>query len=45
MCDAYENDCIFDRFDICSSPCSNFMITGMFDKSFHVVDKQGEKNV
>jgi len=42
LCELYENEAIFDKFNIASSPCSNYFITGMFNSNFHVVDTMGE---
>ena len=44
LCELYENEAIFDKFNLASSPCSNYFITGMFNSNFHVVDKAGDKN-
>ena len=44
LCELYENECIFDKFDISSSPCSKYYATGSFNSSFHIVDKNGETN-
>ena len=38
LCDLYENECIFDKFNVVSSPCSNFMATGYFDGKFHLIN-------
>ena len=45
LCELYENECIFDKFSIASSPCSNYFVTGNFNKTFHVIDYMGEKNL
>jgi len=34
----FENDCIFDRFSISSSPDGNTILTGNYNNSFHLVD-------
>lgn len=44
LCELYENECIFDKFSISSSPDSNYFITGNFNSNFHIVDRQGENN-
>ena len=44
LCELYENECIFDKFTITSSPDSSFFVTGNFNKTFHVIDYLGEKN-
>lgn len=44
LCELYENECIFDKFSISSSPDSNFMITGNFNSTFHIIDREGATN-
>ena len=31
LCELYENESIFDKFDLCSSPDSNTIITGNYN--------------
>ena len=45
LCEMFERDCIFDKFSIASSPCSDYFVTGMFNNKFHVVDRNGEQNL
>ncbi|KRX11177.1 WD40-repeat-containing domain [Pseudocohnilembus persalinus] len=45
LCELYENECIFDKFSIQSSPCGNYFTTGNFNSSFHVIDRFGENNL
>jgi serine/threonine-protein phosphatase 2A regulatory subunit B len=45
LCELYENDCIFDKFSISSSPCSNYFLTGLFNNNFHIADAQGGNNM
>lgn len=45
LCELYENDCIFDKFSISSSPCSNYFLTGLFNNNFHVSDLSGTNNL
>ncbi len=45
LCELYENECIFDKFNISSSPDSNYFITGNFNSTFHIVDRNGENNL
>jgi serine/threonine-protein phosphatase 2A regulatory subunit B len=45
LCDLYESENIFDKFELCSSPDSQFMLTGTYTDSFHVVDRQGNSAV
>jgi serine/threonine-protein phosphatase 2A regulatory subunit B len=44
LCGLYEKDCIFDKFSISASPCSDYVVTGMFNNRFHIMDRKGEKN-
>ena len=44
LCELYENDCIFERFDVTPSPCSNYFVTGNFNNNFNLVDRNGETN-
>lgn len=45
LCDLYESENIFDKFEISSSADSQFMLTGSYSDSFHVVDRQGSSAV
>lgn len=44
LCELYENECIFDKFSICSGPDSNQVLTGMFNNNFHVIDVKKDTN-
>ena len=44
LCELYENDAIFDKFSISSSPCSNYFLTGLFNNNFHISDTKGAHN-
>jgi len=44
LCELYENECIFDKFSISSSPCSNYFLTGLFNNNFHISDIAGTNN-
>ena len=44
LVDLYENESIFDRFNVASSPDSNFLCTGLYNGNFHIIDKFGEIN-
>ena len=39
LCELYENESIFDKFDLCSSPDSNVIMTGSYNSSFHLFDR------
>lgn len=36
-----ENECIFDKFSLASSPDSNTMVTGNYNNCFHLIDADG----
>jgi len=38
LCDLYENDCIFDKFEAAWSPSSLHIITGSYSNNFSVLD-------
>ncbi|KAK9865041.1 hypothetical protein WJX84_007852 [Apatococcus fuscideae] len=40
LCDLYENDCIFDKFDCALSGKGNHFATGTYSNFFRVLDKQ-----
>jgi len=44
LCELYENECIFDKFSICSGPDSNQVMTGMFNNNFHIIDVKKDTN-
>ena len=38
----YENDCLFDRFDVRWSPNGRYLSTGLYNDSFSVIDTASE---
>lgn len=38
LSEMFENDCIFDRFDISMSKDSNTILTGNYNNNFHAID-------
>lgn len=42
LCDLYENDCIFDKFECKFSGDSNHIMTGSYNNGFHIFDREGE---
>jgi serine/threonine-protein phosphatase 2A regulatory subunit B len=42
LCELYENDCIFDKFQLCSSPSGPYISTGSYGNMFKVVDWQND---
>lgn len=45
LCELYENEAIFDKFSISSSPCSKYFLTGLFNNNFHISDVSGQNNL
>ncbi|KAJ1452586.1 protein phosphatase 2A regulatory B subunit [Pelagophyceae sp. CCMP2097] len=41
LCDLYESDCIFDKFECASSPTGDRCATGSYSDTFHVFDEKG----
>lgn len=41
----YEDELIYDRFFMDVSPHSDYMVTGSYNKSGHIVDINGGSNV
>lgn len=44
LCDLYESENIFDKFELATSPDSNFIMTGTYSDSFHIVDRLGNSS-
>lgn len=43
LCDLYENDCIFDKFELACSSNANFLLTGSYGQYFFVYDVLTDK--
>jgi serine/threonine-protein phosphatase 2A regulatory subunit B len=43
LCDLYENDAIFDKFEACWSNNSSQLLTGSYNNTFYICDAFGEK--
>ncbi|KAL6066743.1 protein phosphatase 2A regulatory subunit cdc55 [Balamuthia mandrillaris] len=43
LCDLYENDCIFDKFECTMSGGGDHLITGSYHNYFNIYDIQGER--
>jgi len=41
LCDLYENDCIFDKFETSVSGNGKYYMTGSYNSAFHIYDNQG----
>jgi serine/threonine-protein phosphatase 2A regulatory subunit B len=44
LCDLYENESVFDKFEVNASPCGNYLLTGSYNNNGHVIDIEGSKN-
>eukprot|EP01132_Coremiostelium_polycephalum_P003338 gene3338-4184_t len=44
LCDLYENDCIFDKFECTLSHDGNQMLTGSYHNYFHIYDRNNSKD-
>ncbi|KNC77492.1 protein phosphatase PP2A regulatory subunit B [Sphaeroforma arctica JP610] len=45
MCDLYENDCIFDKFECTTSGNDMQIMTGSYHNMFHIFNADGSKEV
>mmetsp|Transcript_28213 Transcript_28213/g.31338 ORF Transcript_28213/g.31338 Transcript_28213/m.31338 type:complete len:395 (-) Transcript_28213:126-1310(-) len=43
LCDLYENDSIFDKFECCWNPNSSRVLTGSYNNNFYICDVFGEQ--
>lgn len=44
LCEVYESETIFDKFDLQLSPDSNLVLTGGYNSNVHVIDLQRQQN-
>jgi serine/threonine-protein phosphatase 2A regulatory subunit B len=44
LCDVYENESIFDKFDMHISPSSTMVLSGGYNSNLHVIDLQNGTN-
>lgn len=44
LCELYENEQILEKFDIKSSPDSNLILTGNFNSTFHLINRESQAN-
>lgn len=42
LCDLYETDSLFDKFDVCCSGDGRHMVTGTYSNLFRVIDRQND---
>lgn len=45
LCDAYENDAIFDRFECATSGCGNYYLTGSYHNFFYLYDQKDNSSL
>jgi len=45
LCELYENEGIFDKFNISVSKDAKYFMTGLFNSNFHISDRNGENNL
>lgn len=43
LCDLYENDCIFDKFELSVSGDGRRVCTGSYHNIFHIFDREGKR--
>ena len=44
LCDLYENDCIFDKFETSVSGTGDYYMTGSYNSAFHIYDHNGKSD-
>jgi serine/threonine-protein phosphatase 2A regulatory subunit B len=44
LCEVFENEHIYDKFDLSISPCSTMALTGSYNGLVHVIDMQRKVN-
>lgn len=44
LCQMFENDSIFDKFNLVASNCSSTLVTGNFNNFFHTIDMNDLQN-
>ena len=44
LCEVYESETIFDKFDLQISPDSKHVLTGSYNSNFHVIDIENANN-
>ncbi|KAH8926218.1 protein phosphatase PP2A regulatory subunit B [Atractiella rhizophila] len=45
LCDLYENDCIFDKFECTFSGTGEYILSGSYNNYFHIYDVEGQTDV
>jgi serine/threonine-protein phosphatase 2A regulatory subunit B len=44
LCEVYESETIFDKFDMHISPNANLVLTGAYNSNLHVLDVKNNTN-
>lgn len=44
LCDLYENESVFDKFEVNASPCGNYVLTGSYNNNAHIMDIEATNN-
>ncbi|KAF7728652.1 protein phosphatase 2A regulatory subunit cdc55 [Apophysomyces ossiformis] len=45
LCDLYENDCIFDKFECNFGPGGTSVLTGSYNNTFNIYDREGKSEI
>ncbi|KAG0172751.1 protein phosphatase 2A regulatory subunit cdc55 [Apophysomyces sp. BC1034] len=45
LCDLYENDCIFDKFECNFGADGTSVLTGSYNNTFHIYDREGKSDI
>ncbi|CAO3622293.1 unnamed protein product [Cunninghamella echinulata] len=45
LCDLYENDCIFDKFECMFSADGKSVLSGSYSNTFHIYDCEGKSDI
>ncbi|KAM0787601.1 Protein phosphatase PP2A regulatory subunit B [Microbotryomycetes sp. NB124-2] len=45
LCDLYENDCIFDKFECTFSGNGEHVLSGSYNNYFHIYDKEAQNDI
>lgn len=43
LSELYENDCIFDKFEVCFNHDTSLLLTGSYENSFHLLSSNGSQ--
>lgn len=45
LCDLYEKDCIFDKFEACFNHDGQYILSGSYQNSFHLLSCEGKQDL